>query len=49
MFDEDRMDGDVRTTMTEGIENSMVMINFITQRYQGKVIEGEVIIVIIVK
>jgi hypothetical protein len=39
-FDEDRMDGDVRTTMTEGIENSMVMIIFITQRYQGKVIEG---------
>jgi hypothetical protein len=39
-FDEDRMDGDVRTTMTEGIENSMVMIIFVTQRYQGKVIEG---------
>jgi hypothetical protein len=39
-FDEDRMDGDVRTTMTEGIENSMAMIVFITQRYQTKVVEG---------
>jgi hypothetical protein len=39
-FDEDRMDGDVRTTMTEGVENSLVMIIFITQRYQTKVIEG---------
>jgi hypothetical protein len=39
-FDEDRMDGDIRTTMTEGIENSMVMIIFITQRYQKKVIDG---------
>jgi hypothetical protein len=29
-FDEDRMDGDVRTTMTKGIENSMCMVIFIT-------------------
>jgi hypothetical protein len=39
-FDQDRMDGDVRITMTEGIENSLTMIVFITERYQRKVIEG---------
>jgi hypothetical protein len=39
-FDQDRMDGDVRITMTEGIENSLAMVVFITERYQRKVVEG---------
>jgi hypothetical protein len=40
-FDEDRMRGNVRYKMTNGIENSLSMIMFITSRYQQKVIDGE--------
>ena len=36
-FDEDRMEGDIRYKMTEGIENSKVVVVFITERYISKV------------
>ncbi len=36
-FDEDRMDGNVRRKMTEGIDNTLCMVVFITDRYRNKV------------
>jgi hypothetical protein len=39
-FDEDKLEGNIRYKMTEGIENSMSMIIFITSRYQQKIISG---------
>jgi hypothetical protein len=39
-FDEDRMEGNIRNKMTEGIENSMTMVIFITAKYQQKIVEG---------
>jgi hypothetical protein len=36
-FDEDRMEGNVRRKMTEGIDNTLCMVVFITDRYRNKV------------
>jgi len=36
-FDDDRMDGNVRRKMTEGIDNTLCLVVFITDRYRNKV------------
>jgi hypothetical protein len=36
-FDEDRMEGNVRRQMTDGIENTQCVLVFITNRYRNKV------------
>jgi hypothetical protein len=36
-FDEDRMEGDVRSQMVDGINNANVIVVFLTQEYQRKI------------
>ena len=39
-FDEDKLNGDLQKQMTEGVENSSVIVVFITEAYQQKVNHG---------
>lgn len=36
-FDEERMEGNIRSKMAQGIENTQVAVVFITQRYRDKI------------
>ena len=40
-FDEERMSGDTRQQMVEGIENSDVIVVFITDAYRTKINQGD--------
>ena len=40
-FDEERMSGDTRLKMVEGIENSDVIVVFITEAYRNKINQGD--------
>ena len=40
-FDEERMTGEIRQKMVEGIENSDVIVVFITEAYRDKISKGE--------
>ena len=40
-FDEERMSGDTRQKMVDGIENSDIIVVFITEAYRDKVNQGD--------